>query len=184
MGVRKSQPAPTATAIRYASGLAPRSLATAAAIGATISTVAALLRNGVTAMPTTRSSSNTAAAAASATCVGAQRQRAFRQRQHFQIGERLGDFALARLEDHDIARLQPGGAQFLCQVPAFAADRQQAEAIALMDARLRRGAAHQQALAAIEDEIADAEARAKDETAAWRAEDKRLKAALAAARKP
>jgi len=44
--------------------------------------------------------------------------------------------------------------------------------------------AHEQALAAIEDEIADAKARAKDETAAWRAEEKRLKAALAAARKP
>jgi len=55
------------------------------------------------------------------------------------------------------------------------------KAQATLDAATR---AHHQALAAIEDEIADAKARAKDETAAWRDEEKRLKAALAAARKP
>lgn len=41
---------------------------------------------------------------------------------------------------------------------------------------------HQQTLAAIKDEIADAKARAREETASWRAEEKRLQAAIKAAR--
>ena len=54
IGVRKSQPAPMATAIRKASDLYPSVWAKLAAIGAMTRTVAALLRNGVTAMPVTR----------------------------------------------------------------------------------------------------------------------------------
>ena len=52
MGVRKSDAAPTATAIRNGSGLSPSWRAMLAPTGATISTVAALLRNGVAAMAT------------------------------------------------------------------------------------------------------------------------------------
>src|SRR5512145_2134377 len=50
MGVRKSQAAPIATAIRRGSGFSPSFFAILAAIGAMMRTVAALLRKGVTAM--------------------------------------------------------------------------------------------------------------------------------------
>jgi len=42
---------------------------------------------------------------------------------------------------------------------------------------------HEQTLQAIEDDIADARSRARDEAAAWRAEEKRLKADLSQARR-
>ena len=51
--MRKSHAAPIATAIRNGSGLKPSVLAKLAAIGAITSTVAALLRNGVTAIAAT-----------------------------------------------------------------------------------------------------------------------------------
>src|SRR5690606_22486738 len=52
IGVRKSQAAPIATAIRNASAVYPRSLANVAAIGAMTRTVAALFKNGVTSIAT------------------------------------------------------------------------------------------------------------------------------------
>jgi len=54
MGVRKSQAAPMATAMRNGSGLWLSLAAKLAAIGAITRTVAALLRNGVTAMAAAR----------------------------------------------------------------------------------------------------------------------------------
>jgi hypothetical protein len=54
MGVRKSHAAPMATAMRNGSGLWLSLAAKLAAIGAITSTVAALLRNGVTAIAAAR----------------------------------------------------------------------------------------------------------------------------------
>src|SRR4051812_45435383 len=56
MGVRKSQAQPIATAIRKGSGLRSSFVARLAAIGAMISAVAALFRNGVSTMAATSTS--------------------------------------------------------------------------------------------------------------------------------
>ena len=70
--MRKSQAAPTATAIRNGSGLSFRLVASPAAIGAIISTVAALLRKGVTAMATTRISAKAPVGGTRAAAVASQ----------------------------------------------------------------------------------------------------------------
>ncbi len=69
------------------------------------------------------------------------------------------------------------------KLPRNRKPRADASAVRKLEAALDAGRkTHQKTLQAIEDEIADAKARAHDEASAWRDEEKRLKAAVKAAR--